>query len=554
MDRRLAAVLAADVVGYSRHMEADETRTLQLVRKIQTDIVSPQVIARGGQIVKSMGDGWLAEFSTAADAVNSALSIQALMQDSELSMRIGVNVGDITHIDEDIFGSGVNVAARLEGVAPSGGIAISDDVRRLMRDAIEANFHPNGPIELKNIQAPVVVWSWPTPLKNTRKGVAGADTKPKIWLGKFDAHGAAASEMASALHEDLSHAFGRQTGLSLEASKDEADFALLASVRSSQERWRVNFHLSEVSSGRRVWTDRLDEHGEDIFEMQDRLCQRIAGSVRIRIPALLSEKLRNTPLGEMTVEQLLTHAMGYNFVPAEESWMRSRQALELALERDPENWMAMTMLSWNVMGMNRILGWQNMSQADMDIAKLMIDRATSLMPNDHVVRAVRGFFSLYGSGDLQMARVDMEEAVNLNRNFYHAINGMSLVEIADGETDKAVRLAEITLTCEPAYPYRHLYCRDAGLVALVSGECDQAVRLLMLADRAAPDLVANIALLAAANVLAGQDDVAKRHYARLLELASDFEPREFAQLPFREKSVATMIPDALSSLRMQTGE
>ncbi|WP_170608155.1 adenylate/guanylate cyclase domain-containing protein [Ruegeria arenilitoris] len=545
MERRLAAVLAADIVGFSRRMELDEVQTLNAVLKIQSEIVEKQITGRRGQVVKRMGDGWLAEFASAADAVNCALAIQSDMQGSDLSLRIGVNVGDITHIDGDIFGSGVNVAARLETVADSGGIAISADAQRLMHRGVDAEFHPNGVVDLKNIQMPVEVWSWPGPLSALTGTPVGMNGKPKLHLSNLEGGNAAAVEMASALRADLSHAFGRQTGLELVAVKSDADFKLGGSIRVLGDRWRVLIELVECATGTCVWTDRIDEGGSDAFDIQDRLCQRVAGSIRIRLPALLAEKFKHKSPEDMSVEELLNFAMGCNFTFTKESWELSRSLLQSVLRLDPDNWMAMTMLCWNIVSMSRILGWRDMGLQQVVKARGLIDTATKIRPNDHLIRTVRGTLSLFGNHDLQAARIDLEEALTLNPDYYHAINTMALIKLAEGSIDDATKLSQIALACDPAYPYRHLYYRDAGYVALVAGDHPRAVQQLMRADHAEPNLPANLALLAAALSVSGDTEAARQRLMHLKQIEADFDMTSLARLPLRDQSAADRISDAL---------
>ena len=529
-------------------MDIDEDGTLEAVLLYQNRTIEPLVAEWGGQIVKRMGDGWLAEFTSTVDAVKSALAIQQRSAESTLSLRIGVHLGEVAHVDGDIFGSGVNVAARLESTSDPGGIAISGDVRRMIRSGVDAQFHPNGAIELKNIVEPVEVWTWPMPLASS--AVAGAWTggKPRLALTRFEVSSESAMEMAAALESDLRDAFGRQTGVKLVSDTASADFILGGTVRASGSRWRVTVQLEERETGLCAWTERLEEAGDDPFDIQDRLVARISGTVRIRIPGLLAEKLSARPLEEMTVEDLLNHAMGCNFIPTEASWMRSRAALELVLERDAENWMAMTMLCWNRLGMARIVGWRAMSAADSDAAEAMIEGVAKSRPGDHLVRTVRGTFLLFGRGRREPARLELEEALALNPNYYHAIDTMAQIELFSGNLDRANELSRTALSCDPAYPYRHLYFRDAGLVAIAHGDYRAAIDNLLRADHAAPGLPTNLATLSAAYALSGQQLKARESYETLLWQTPDFVVAEMLPLPFEDRELARRIPDALSSL------
>jgi class 3 adenylate cyclase len=192
MERRLAAILAADVVGYSRLMEVDEARTLARLKCHRDEFVNPTIAEHHGRIVKLMGDGMLVEFASAVDAVHCAIALQDGMANREAGVpeeqrtlfRIGVNMGDVVFDEGDIFGDGVNVAARLEGMADPGGVLISQSVRDSVAHPLDAVFFDNGERKFKNISRPIRVWSWPRQLTTLR-----AEGKPRVFVAEFEGHG-----------------------------------------------------------------------------------------------------------------------------------------------------------------------------------------------------------------------------------------------------------------------------------------------------------------------------------------------------------------------------
>ena len=158
--RRLSAILAADVVGYSRMMGEDEARTLDALRRLRDDTLAPAVAAHHGRIVKGLGDGWLVSFDSAAEAVRCAAAVQdGLSADAQMRLRIGIHIGDVTFEGGDVFGDGVNIAARLETLAAPGGVAISDAVWSSLDGTLRSRFTDFGPQQLKNIASPVRVWA-----------------------------------------------------------------------------------------------------------------------------------------------------------------------------------------------------------------------------------------------------------------------------------------------------------------------------------------------------------------------------------------------------------
>jgi adenylate cyclase len=547
----LAAILAADVVGYSALMGADEARALAVIRLLREDLFEPEVARWRGAVVKRLGDGWLVEFPSAVDAVECALAVQDRMADVvEVEVRIGVHIGDIVHDGDDIYGDGVNIAARLEAAGAAGHVLISDDVRRQISGRVDAAFHEIGPVALKNIAEPVRVWSWPEALTDLAI-TSDAGRKPGIHVAQFEARGAEAEELAEAVRDDLATAFARQSGIDVITDAEAADYIVAGAIRGAGDRWRISARLTDRANDRTEWSDRFDESGGDPFDIQDRCVTRIAGAVRIRLPSLLADKLAEKPLQSMTAEELLNHAMTCNFTPTVTSWDQADSALQLVLQRDPDNWMAMAMLCWNMLARSLILGWRQMGAADAAVARGLIERAQILKPNSEVVRMAQGALLLYVEREHGAARIEAEESLRLNPDFYHAINLMSQIELFTGDPDKATELALRCVDCDPGYPYLHLYQRGAGYVSAVSGNYADAIDRFQRADRAAAGLPQNLIGLAASAQLSGDIAGAQRAMASLLELAPDFnlaecDPWPFSDLgkwePFRDALVASGAP------------
>ena len=545
MERRLAAILAADVVGYSAMMGENETRALDSIRRLREELFEPEVHRRRGVVVKRMGDGWLVEFASVVDAVECAVAVQEALEAEAFSLRIGVHIGDIVHADGDIYGDGVNVAARLEALGQPGFITISNDVRRLVAGSIETTFHDNGKVKLKNIGEPVQIWSWPEVIVNTGVMPVVSSAKPAIYVARFDARGGDAEEMAEALQDELRTAFARQTGVALISDAARAEYVLGGSVRGKGVRWRISADLTDATSDEGVWSERYDEKDDDVFGIQDRCVTRITGAVRIRLPSLLVAKLSARPLETLNVEELLNLAMNNHFTPTAESWERSVPALQMVLEQDPENWMAMTMLCFNRIATGRIFGWQGVSGSDDALARLMIERAKEIKPYNEVVRTVHGGFFLYLGGDHRAARIEAEEALKLNPNFYHSINLMSQVELFDGHVERAREWASEAIECDPAYPYLHLYQRDAGQVELAAGDYDTALDLYERADHAAPNLPPNLIGICAGRQLSGDGDGARDAMEALLGTVPGFNLADLRSWPFRDPSRWEPIKEAL---------
>ncbi len=554
MERRLAAILAADVVGYSRMMGADEAGTLTVLKALRKELFAPKVAEHHGRIVKLMGDGALVEFASVVDAVACAVALQRALADrnaetpadKRIELRIGVNLGDVIVEGDDIYGDGVNIAARLEAAGAPGHVLISDDVRRQIAGRVDVTFHEIGPVALKNIAEPVRVWSWPDALVELAT-TSDADRKPSVHVARFDARGAEAVDLAEALHDDLATAFARQSGVNLITDPENADYVVAGAIRGAGDRWRISANLTDRVNDQTVWSERFDETGGDLFDIQDRCVTRIAGAVRVRLPSLLADKLAQKPLQNMSVEELLNHAQNRNFTFTRTSWDSAAEALRLVLERDSNNWMALTMLSWNTLATSRIFGWRQATEADAAKVRDFMEHAQVLKPTSEVLRTVHGTYLLYVMRDHRAARIEAEESLKLNPDFYHAINLMSQIELFTGDMEKASALASRCLDCDPGYPYLHLHQRSVGYVYAVSGKYADAVDSFQRADQAAPGLPQNLIGIAASAQLSGDIAGAQRGMASLLELATDFNLAECDPWPFRDPAEWTPFRDALAA-------
>jgi len=308
VQRRLAAILAADIVGYSRLMEADEEGTRARVRNVHSELIDPQISADGGRIVKTMGDGILVEFPSAVDAVCNALAIQsamagrnaALPDGEHLVFRVGINLGDIIIEDDDIHGDGVNVAARLEGLCEPGGVYVSGTVRDHVEGKLDALFDDLGEQAVKNIERPVHVYA--VSLGNKSEATTGTvsnSEKASIAVLPFDnLSGDPEQEyFADGIAEDIITALSRarwfrvvsrnssfsykgQSPDGRQVAKDlGAAYVLEGSVRKAGNRVRITAELINGATGNQIWAERYDRELEDIFEVQDNITRSITGAI-----------------------------------------------------------------------------------------------------------------------------------------------------------------------------------------------------------------------------------------------------------------------------------
>jgi adenylate cyclase len=362
--RRLAAIVSADVVGYSRLMGVDETGTLSALRAHRTELIDTKIVEHGGRIVKTMGDGLLLEFPSVVDATRCVIEIQQGMaarndgvaEDRRIVFRVGVNLGDIIIEGEDILGDGVNVAARLQEIAAPGGIAVSRRVHEDVRDRLDTHFEDIGEQTLKNIARPVAVWRW-SPVKTTRISneleTIGND-KPSIAVLPFDNMSSDPEHeyFADGIAEDIITALskisrmrviarnstftykGKAHDLRQVASELGVRYVLEGSVRSGGNRLRITAQLIDANDGSHIWADRFDRTIDDIFDIQDEITKEIVTSLRVNLTD--GEEARMWARGTNDIEawQLCVRAHELLMKFNSTDYLEARVLAERALKRD----------------------------------------------------------------------------------------------------------------------------------------------------------------------------------------------------------------------------
>ena len=313
--RRLAAVLVADMVGYSRLIGLDEEGTIARHQALRRELIDPRIAEFGGRIVKTIGDGLLAEFPSVVDAVRCALAVQEVMpvheagypEDRRIQYRIGINLGDIVIDGEDILGDGVNVVARLEGLAEPGGICISEAVHHQIGGRISTSFESAGEHSVKNIARPVRAYRWhPRPLEGGARILALPD-KPSIAVLPFANLGGDPEQdyLADGITEDIITALARLRWLFVIARNSSfvykrkavdvrqvarelgVRYVLEGSIRTAGRRVRITGQLIDADTGKHIWAEKYDRELQDIFAVQDDITERVVAAVE---PHLYAEE------------------------------------------------------------------------------------------------------------------------------------------------------------------------------------------------------------------------------------------------------------------------
>ena len=316
VERRLAAILIADVASYTRLMGLDEEGTVAALKAYRRELIDPKVAEHGGRIVKTTGDGALLEFASAVDAVRCAMEIQRAMAernavvsvDRRIEFRIGVNVGDVIVDEGDIYGDGVNIAARLEGLSVPGGLCISDDTFRQVRATLDLPFEDGGIQNLKNIDEPMRIWRYsisdvPSAKRGGEVSVGIMREGPSIAVLPFDNMSSDPDQeyFADGIVEDVITALARYPSLFVVARNSSfaykgrspdiravghdlgVRYVLEGSIRRATRRILVTAQLNEAETGRHLWAEKYEGVLDDVFDLQDRIASSVVGSIGSQI-------------------------------------------------------------------------------------------------------------------------------------------------------------------------------------------------------------------------------------------------------------------------------
>ena len=543
MERKLAAILAADVVGYSRLIAEDEARTLDALRALRRESFEPLVAEHRGEVVKRMGDGWLVSFASVVDAAQCAIQVQERLAGYDrIKLRIGVHLGDIVHEDEDIYGDGVNIAARLQEIAEPGGVLISGTSYESLVGRLDSHFEDAGEQTLKNVTRPIPTWRWCSaePEAHIEKAIPAhslSQEKPSVAVLAFenlssdpenDFFGDGISEEIITTLSKVSSLFviarnssfaykGKSIDLRQVGRELSVRYVLEGSVRAAGNRIRITAQLIDTETGRHVWADRYDRRVEDIFAVQDEITREIVTALRVK----LSD-------GEQT--QILlrdtdsVEAWGYAMPGLElvnlstaESIPAGRALLERAVEIDPDYAPAYSMIAQSYL-FERHFGFTDDPENCVTQIGVYADLALKLQPNLGHAHSMKGGF-LLESGDLRGALQAGLQALRLAPNDPIVRITLARFFIDNGHPAEAEQHMRTAMQLNPFFP--PLYFGVLANSLELQGKDDEAIDVLRKAVSQAPTYFSGHLRLASLLGLAGKTEEA----GRLAERAKTLNPR-----------------------------
>jgi TolB-like protein/class 3 adenylate cyclase/Tfp pilus assembly protein PilF len=569
VERRLAAVLAADVVGSCRLIGIDEEGTVAQLRALRRTLFDPKVTDHRGRVVKNTGDGALVEFASVVDAVRCAVDVQRGMaelnvdvpQHKRIEFRIGIHVGDIIIADDDIFGDGVNIAVRLESLAEPGGILVSGNCYDYVRNKVNVGFDDIGAHALKNIADPVRTYriiGAPTVAITADRA---ATDKPSIAVLPFDnmSSGEEQQYLGDGISDDIITELSRFRQLRVVARNSSFQFrgpnvdvgrvsrelgilyVLEGSVRKLGNRIRITAQLVDASSGHQVWADRFDRPLEELFDVQDQVVRTIVGTLVGRLQADRVDRAKRKPPTSLVAYECVLRGDSLPVFDADNE-AEARRLFRRAIELDPEYAKPYALLAFALC--REWYADMSGSDAALDQALALANRAVELDDGQETCLAALGFVHAY-RGSFDLAEHYYTRALALNPNNPTVLANLGGLYVHLGEPAKGMDYLKEAKVVDPFFAPKW-YWGQVGRAYFVTHQFDEAIAAF---TRLPSTSVWGLAYLAACYALTGNIDRSKHYAAKVLCLMPEFSisryvPKELYRLSSDRKHLTDALRNA----------
>ncbi len=544
MERRLAAILAADVVGYSGLMERDEAGTFERLRKRRAELMEPAIRRHNGRVFKLMGDGLLAEFASVVEAVECAAEIQRAMAEADagaaekdrIALRIGVHVGDVIVEGEDRHGEAVNIAARLEQLAEPGGVCVSRGVMDQARQKVAFGFEPRGEQRLRNIAEPIQVYA----VRLSAAAASQAPTlpdKPSIAVLPFTNMSGDPEQdyFADGVVEEIITALSRMRWLFVIARNSSftyknravdvkqvgrelgVRYVLEGSVRKSGSKVRITGQLIDATTGVHLWADRFDGPLEDIFDLQEQVTASVVGAISPRLEQAEIERAKRKPTDSLDAYDYYLRG-----IAAIHRWTRegNEEALSMfrrAFELDPDFASAYGMAA-RCYSQRKVSGWVIDREAEMSQAEQLARRASELGRDDAVALCAGGIALGYVVGDLDSGAGLIDRGLQINPNLAWGWLFSGWLRIWRGEPEVALQHVARAMRLSPHDPQLFNMQAAAASAHFFAGRYEEAFSWAQTSVSDNPHHLMPATTAAAASALAGRLPEARKAMARLREI------------------------------------
>jgi len=579
VERRLAAVLAADVAGYSRLMGVDEVGTLAALKAHRREIVDPAIAAHHGRIVKTTGDGMLVEFASAVDAVTCAMAVQTRMAqrkdnpEQKITFRIGINVGDIIIDEDDIFGDGVNIAARVENECEAGGVYLSGSAFEQVRGKTSFTFDDLGERTLKNIERPVQLYalrhatsSPASPRVEARKPLPVPD-KPSIAVLPFqNMSGDPEQEyFADGMVEEIITALSRFKSLFVIARNSSftykgksvdikqvgrelgVRYVLEGSVRKSGNRVRITGQLIEAASDAHLWADRFEGSLEDVFDLQDQVASAVVGAIDPRIVEAEIARIKRKPPDNLDAYDCFLRGSDLCSRWSADANEAALRLFYRAIELDPEYAPAYAYACW--CHLFRVqLGIDFTPEQRRETARLAHEAAR--LGRDDVFSLGWAGLAFAMLGELSEGARLVDRALALNPNMARTWNLSGWIRIWLRQPDVAIQHFERAMRLDPLDPFAHAVEDGIAYAHIRAERYEDAVRWAKRALQSKPNVGNPVRAIAIGEAMSGRFDEARIAVRRFLEIHPDARISTHAPLLHVSAEFQARIVEALRKAGM----
>ena len=544
--RKLAAILAADVVGYSRLTGLDEEGTLKRLRELRQELINPAVSGHRGRVVKTTGDGVLIEFPSVVDAVRCALDVQRGMcsqnagvpAEQRIEFRVGINVGDVVVEGEDLLGDGVNVAARLEGLSEPGGICISESAYQQVRDKLDVAFEDAGEQQLKNIARAIRIYRvrLDRPAREGKPALPLPD-KPSIAVLPFQNMSGDPDQeyFADGIVEEIITALSRFRQLFVIARNSSftykgravdvkqvgrelgVRYVLEGSVRKAPNRVRITAQLIDAVSGNHLWADRIDGTFDDIFELQDQVTENVVGAIAPKIEQAEIDRTKHKSTESLDAYDCYLQAMMHFHKWTNESNTEALRLLYRAIELDPGFASAYGLAAWCYVR-RKLSGWMKDPSTDMPELERLAHRAAELANDDAVAIYSAGWALVQTSSYAEAGGAKIDRALALNANIPAAWLVGGWTKIYLGEPEKAIDYFRHAIRLNPLDPLMARMQTGIAAAQFLGGRYKEAASSAQSALRQHPNDLPLLRVAAVSHAFAEDMEEAQKAIARVLHL------------------------------------